>query len=197
MLKNTTNKLMLLLLLFSLIGPGCILNPTDEKIPPKVDDVYGDLTNKDHVIKNLVKSYNEANIDEYTKIIHDDYLFYNQAKDVAGGADPFVLRDADVAATSNLFQAKNGTYPNPDMLVDKLELKLYTGSWESITEFEGNPCEDCWQTTREYYITVQMNSGNTTYIGNDLVKLTVVPVMEGDKKLYKLRRMDDIQKGGS
>jgi len=194
MLKNTA-MLMVFLFLFSFVGSGCILSPEDDKIPPKVDDVYGDLTSKDHVITNLVKSYNEANIDEYTKIIHDDYIWYNQAKDVAGGAEEFVLRDEDVASTGNLFQAKNGTYPDPSKLVDKLELKLYTGSWESISEFEGSPCEDCWQTTREYYITVQMNGGDLTYIGNDLVKLTVVPVTVGDKKLYKLRRMDDIQKG--
>lgn len=193
--RSKTRYLIMSLLIISLFAPGCILSPKgDPPTPPPPDTEYGDLTSKDHVITNLGKSYNEANIDEYIKIIHNDYLWYNQAEDVLGGAEEFVLRDEDVLATSNMFAAKNGNHPDPNMLIDKLTLTLYPGSWTQITEIEGTPCEDCWTTTREYFMTVVMSGVDMTYNANDLVKLWVVPVMEGDKKLYKLRRMDDIKK---
>ena len=159
---------------------GCLFGPDDKETPSTPPDVvYKPLTDKDNVIYNLVTSYNNANIDEYTKLIHDDYIWFNQAEDVVmHGAEEFVLRDEDLARTANLFAARKGTHPDAALHLAKLELELYPGSWTQITEIEGIPCEDCWTTTREYYLTLVFKNAEMTFVANDLVKFTVVPVSE-------------------
>lgn len=175
---------------------GCLFGPDDKETPDAPPDVvYKPLTDKNNVIDNLVTSYNDANIDEYTKLIHDDYIWCNQLEDVVmHGAEEFVLRDEDLARTGNMFAARKGTHPDAQLHLAKLQLELYPGSWTQITEIGGVPCADCWTTTREYYLTLVTKSGDMTYNASDLVKLWVVSVMEGDTKLYKLRRVDDISK---
>ena len=182
----------LVLILAVSFFPGCPFGPDDDKeTPPAVE--YKPLTDKENVLYNLIKSYNQANIEEYVKLLHDDYIWYNQAQDVTQhGLPEFCTRAEDIDMTTGIFQAKLGTHPDPDKHLSRLELKFYGTTWVSITELGGTPCEDCWEATREYYLTLILKNGAMTYIANDLVKFTVVPVTVGDKKLYKLRRADDL-----
>ncbi len=173
---------------------GCILSPTEEPPKPHPSTNYKDLTNKEDVVTNLVQSYKDHNIDRFTELLHPDYLWYNQDADVANGAKEFNTRDEDIAMTHNLFLAADHHNPNPDKQVDRLDLSITSAPWTQITELEGNPCEDCWQSTREYYITVELTGGTTTLIGNDLVNLTVVPITKDGTKHYYLRRADDRKK---
>ncbi|HVO76500.1 MAG TPA: hypothetical protein VMT60_00810, partial [Candidatus Bathyarchaeia archaeon] len=117
-----------------------------------------------------------------------------QSADVANGAPEFNTRDQDIALTNGLFLAADHRSPDPNKQVDRLDVSLAFAPWTQITELEGSPCEDCWQSTREYYITVELTGGTTTYIGNDLVTMTVVPITKSGVKHYYLRRMDDTKK---
>jgi len=172
---------------------GCLFSP-DEDMDRKPVVSYKPLTDKENVIYNLVRSYKQANIDEYVKILHDDFVWFNQARDIVSlGLPEYNTRAEDSAMTARMFQAKLGTHPDPNRRIRELELELHGTVWQSVTELEGVPCEDCWETTREYYLTIRMYNGNIL-TGNNLVKLTVVSVMEDDQKLYKLRRADDIEK---
>jgi hypothetical protein len=177
---------------------GCILSPSVEPPPPHHTSSYKDLTHKEDVVWNLVQCYKDRNIDRFKELLHLEYLWYNQNADVQNGAPEFNSRDQDIEMTDKLFKAANNQSPDPDLVVDRLDLSIAsdpTGeNWTAVDTLEGNPCEDCWQTLREYYITVEMNGGTKTLIGNDLVRMFVVPVTKDGIKHYYLRRAEDIKK---
>ena len=188
-----------LLMVLAAVGfVGCILSPTEEVPQKPPSSNYKDLTNKEDIVTNLVQSYKDHNIDRYTELLHTEYLWYNQKADVAKGAPQFNTRDEDIAMTHNLFLAADHKSADPDKQVDRLDLSIQsdpTGdTWTHADTLNGSPCADCWQTTRDYYITVEMTGGTTTYIGNDLVTLYAVPVTKDGIKHYYLGRADDIPK---
>jgi len=195
MLKTTLKCASILTIIAMFIGlAGCILNPKDDQVPPaKPKYVYLDLTRKDDPIKNLVTAYQEHNIAPIEKLLHSLYIWRNQEQDVAKGLQESYSLTEEISSTRNLFLAADKR-SEPSKYVEKLELTIEDGSWQPVYEFLGNPCDDCWQTTREYFITLLVDGGENTVYGNDLVQFTVVPVMEGGKKLYKIGRADDVQK---
>jgi hypothetical protein len=186
-------KLLCLLPLLSLLAvSGCILSPEKDPDPPDPTDNFKPLTTKENVLYNLVQSYKFADIEKYQELLHLDYIWRNQDSDIAAGKVPseFFTRDQDIQGTHGLFKAFLGTHPDPSVEVDGIELTIQPGAWQEITEVDGSPCEDCWETSRIYEITVR--TPTKTWYGNDLVKFIVVPVDQNGQKLYKLRRGDDI-----
>ncbi|RJR29747.1 MAG: hypothetical protein C4574_03120 [Candidatus Latescibacterota bacterium] len=170
---------------------GCILGTDEDDKPKEPTPDYRPLTDKDNVIHNLIESYKWCDIEEYEKLLHPDYVWRNQERDVVmGGLPEYFTRDEDLASTGNLFKAKSGTHPDPLVIVNALNLVIQAGAWQGITEIDGSPCEDCWETTRLYEIAVV--SPAMTLYADDYVKFVVVPVTEGGKTLYKIRRADDI-----
>jgi len=189
-----------LLVVLTAIGfVGCILSPTEEAPKEHPVSTYKDLTNKEDVVTNLVQSYKDHNIDRYTELLHPLYLWYNQNADVLNGAPPFYTRDEDIEMTRRMFLAVNHDASiASDKWVDRLDLSIAsdpTGTtWTHADTLEGSPCVDCWQSTRDYYITVELTGGTKTLIGTDLVTLYVVPITKDGIKHYYLRRADDIKK---
>ena len=175
----------------ALLVLGCSDNSTQPKAPkPR----YPEATTKEIVIGNLLNSYADRNIDQFAKLLHDDYIWYNQARDVvSGGLPEYYTRSEDIAITRNMFLAALHTHPTSSLWLDKLELKIYPGTWEQIIQFEEVPCEDCWETTRPYELTLMTAGGALIYIANDLVRFIVVPVDVNGKKLYRIIRCDDIE----
>jgi hypothetical protein len=175
-----------------LIG-SCKDNPES---PPKIDPstTFQPLTDKAAVIHNLVLSYNNADLAEYQKLLHPDYLFYNQAADVAQGLPEYITRDADINTTKNMFLAAKGQYPDPSLKLDALTLEITPASWMQLDTVPGlpAPCIDCWATTREYLLNLVFTDGQLTLRANGLVQIIVVPVNESGTKLYKLYRVEDI-----
>ena len=171
---------------------GCIFGPDDKgETPPRVPD-YRSLTDKENVVHNLLESYEWCDIERYEELLHADYVWHNRADDVVEGKVPaaFYTRDQDIASTGNLFKARLGTHPDPAVAVKTLRLAISAASWLEVSEIEGVPCGDCWETTRPYEI--MADTETMTLYATGLVKLTVVPVTDGGTKLYKLRRADDI-----
>jgi hypothetical protein len=198
MLKRTPRLAFIITILTVVIGlSGCILSPKDDTVPPdKPKYVYLDLTHKGDAIENLVTAYKEHNLTQVEKLLHPLYIWRNQDYDILHNELPeFYSRSEEVTSTTNIFLAAE-KQSAPDKYIDKLELTIEDGSWQQVYEFQGEACEDCWQTTREYFITVVMSGGDLTLYGNDLVDFTIVPVTEGGKKLYKIGRADDRQKSG-
>jgi hypothetical protein len=194
MFGNKTKYAILLFMVLALIGySGCILTPKEEP-PIKPETIWKDLTHKEDVIDNLLLCYQAHDISHYEELLHAQYLWYNQSTDVQNGYEEYYQRDEEIKRTGGLFLAADRRYPDPMKYVDRLELTITSGSWQQIAEFNGNPCDDCWETTREYTITVEMNSGTTTLQGNDNVKFTIVGVPQGAKTYYRLGRADDIKK---
>ena len=102
-------------------------------------------------------------------------------------------RATDVDKTGKMFLAAESKYSDPKLWIELLTLKIWPGTWAQITEFEGAPCEDCWETQRTYEITARMSGGTLTYVGNDYVRFIVVGVDKGGQRIYQIRRADDIK----
>ena len=192
-----TTPVLRLLYVLSLISalsiPSCILSPEEDTQPPDPTENYKPLTDKENVIYNLVQSYKLREIEPYKNLLHNDYIWRNQNEDITNPElllPEFLSRDQDINSTTNMFAAANGTHPDPSVTITTLELTIQSAVWSQIPEFEGNPCDDCWETTRVYTITVRSSLGN--YDGDDLVIFTVIPKIDGDTKIYQLRRADDI-----
>lgn len=188
-LKRAT---LLLPLLSILAASGCILSPGGGDEPPPPVVTYKPLTDKENLIYNLQQTYADCNISEYQKLLHQDYIWYNQAEDVQNGKDPFYTRAQDVTYQQNMFAAKLGTYPDPTKAIDVLKLTIDAASWQELTDIGGVPCTDCWMTTRPYHLELHIPSQDLTYLGNDLIAFYVVAVTANNRKEYRIYRMDDI-----
>jgi len=181
---------------------GCILSPKEE-VPDKPPSVWKDLTQKEDVIDNLVQAYKAHDINHYQDLLllddqsaFDPYIWYNQATDVGPppeGLEVYTLLQDDVRETRGMFAAADRASGVPTSLyLDQLDLTLLPGSWLQIADFNGIPCADCWETTREYTITIHFVEEDKTVTGNDLVKFTVVGIPVNGKTYYRLARADDI-----
>jgi hypothetical protein len=181
---------------------GCILSPQEDPAPIDRDPVeFKDLTEKEHVIINLVYAYQEKDFGEYSKLLlrTDDtyngstypngYYWYNQPGAV--GQEDFILASEDLPRTQNMFLAAEGTpAKETHPAIYRLTLQLTEGSWSPVGELWGEPCEDCWYTERQYDIFLEM--GEPDLHGTDNVQFYIVPVDEEGKKIYKIAVAKDI-----
>lgn len=190
---SSLSKIASLCLLAAIIisTSGCILSPKADAEPPDTpEEKFLDLTKKEHVIPNLVLAYKRHNISKYDDLLHVDYLWFMQKEEVPSGEEQFWLRYKDYTATENVFLAADNRHPDPTKNIDKLNLTIGEGSWYKLESIEGNPCDDCWQTERQYMIEVVM--GETTLLGNDHVIFYIVPYMKDGVKVYQILRAYDI-----
>ena len=78
---------------------GCSDNSTQPKVTrPR----YPEATTKDIVISNLLLSFKDCNIEQFEKLLHEDYVWYNQP---GSGFPEFYTRDVDIEITGNMFLA--------------------------------------------------------------------------------------------
>jgi hypothetical protein len=185
------------LIIGTLLLFGCIFG-TDEKSDKKKSPIVPackPLTVKENVIYNLVLAYNTANLDCYLELLREEFTFHVQERDVVQqGLPEYWTREEDSVIMRNMFLAAKGQHPDSNKNLGKLKLELADGAWVAITEFGGQPCDDCWETTRSYYLTLYFTRQDWALISQDLAKFTIVPVMVDGKKLYKLARLEDLEK---
>jgi hypothetical protein len=194
-----TKRLMLwvplMLVLWMSLFAGCIFGPekSKEKTTPASAQIWKPLTEAENVIYDLIYSYNRADTNSYKALLHADYTFCRQAHEVLPGEEACWTRLEDEKIVARLFRAARGQYSeDPAKNLKRLTLEVAPSPWASLAEIGGAPCEDCWTTTREYFMTAEM--GDKTFQASDLMEFIVVPVDEGGKKLYKLWRATDIAK---
>ncbi len=176
---------------------GCILDPKEEPIEENNKSEYKDLTEKEHCLINLVKSYDDRNIERYKQILYEEYMFV-MPEDNDGGKD-YYDRDEEIAVTNNMFRSASG-----DPIENKLGQRLVTerlefsiepplvpeDDWAPIDSVAGEPCDDCWKTERRYYMEARINiDGTDRFLStpNRYVQFIIVPMQEDGKKKYKLR----------
>ena len=187
---------------------GCILSPQEDPAPPDNNETaeFMDLTEREHVITNLVLSYSERNISEFSKLLlkvddtyngstyGDGYYWYNQ--EGAEGLEVYILRDVEINLTGNMFLAALETPAKEDhQVLDDLTLDIDPGSWMSVTEIFDEPCEDCWFTERPYEL--EITYGENKKLAYHNVQFYIVPVDEGDLTIYKIAIAKDIPKSVS
>jgi hypothetical protein len=183
---------------------GCILSPEEESAPPINDPIkFEDLTEKEHVINNLVNSYKALDDSEYRRLLlrledekpngggsySSQYYWFNQPEDES---ELNVDLEEDANRTKNIFYAAKGTPVDPEkhQIIDRLTLTITDGVWTPVDSLFGGECDDCWKTRREYDI--NLNMGEDQIYGLDDVEFYIVPVQEGDKRTYRIAVAHDI-----
>jgi hypothetical protein len=189
MINKTLRSIAALLLVSALFFSSGCLNDPETPPKPSEESKYGDLTEKEHTIENLVQSYADRNIERYAELLCADYLWFMQPRDVQPGGQDFYAREEDITMTRNMFLAAMGQYTPA---IDKLELAIDAGDWYSVSTIGDKDCEDgeCWATERDYHITVQV--GETTYIANELVMIQIARDSATGK--FCIMRIYDIEK---
>ena len=190
----------LILMLALILVAGCLTDPEKKETPTEETPEFRDLTAKDDVIYNLLLSYKEKDITEYSRLLlndgdayngspyQDSYYWYNQPN---SGLDEYLTREEDSTCTSHIFLAAQEMPVKPiHPEIDRLILTITEGSWAPVAELFGQACEDCWFTEREYDIFLEM--GETDIHGYDNVQFYIVPVDEGGLKIYKIAIAKDI-----
>jgi len=184
----------------SLFYIGCILDPKPDKNPPDVGPQkdFKPLTEKENIVYNLVLSYEKTDITHYKELLHDKYVWHNQERFVVeeGGEDIYT-KDKDINMVNNMFQAAMGNPPPGTKPIDKISLTIPVYDdpdkyWSAYTdEIDGEPCDDCWQTTREYILDVII--GETTLHANDNITLIIAPVYVDGEKQYRIIIAQDLE----
>ena len=179
---------------------GCILSPEEEIRPnPRPPADFAALTTPDSLIYNLDLAYAELNIEEYSKLFlrtddgdyGQEYYWFNQTEDVEILGEESYSRDGEITRTGNLFQAAKGAPVKPEHpVIDSYELNIDPGTWTPTDSLWGEPCEDCWETLRDYYIKINLGEDNIT--GDDRVWFYVVPIQVGDVTEYRIAIAKDI-----
>jgi len=185
-LKKTTITLLLLALALA-FSVSC----NDPASPAKEDDDPIDwpgMTNRDDVVKTVLLAYANPkegeSVSRYNGVLHSLFFFGLDPSDVGVGESPILTRAEDIAATEWIFEGTS-----------LLELLIpETGTWDPYNEIEGEPCVDCWETTREYRIRAQFGDEDITYqspAGRASVIIIVAPD-ETDSSKWVLRAMYDV-----
>ena len=190
-MRRSVFKTALPLLLISalLAAPSCIFDPKEDPyIPPDEPIEWPDMTDRDDVIKTVVLAYENPRDGEsesrYNALLHSQYFFKLHPDDVEIGESQIMSRTEDLASTEWIFTEHT-----------MLELTITeTGSWDPIAEVEGEPCENCWETTRQYFVRAQFGDEQTIWQSppeRAFVTIIVTPD-ESDATKWSLRAMFDL-----
>jgi hypothetical protein len=180
----------LLLITAMLAAPSCIFDPKEDPVIPVKDPVvWPDMTTRDDAIKVVVLAYqnpNDSGSDsKYNALLHSQYFFKLHSSDVEPTESQIMTRVQDLLSTEWIFD-------NQTML--ELSITPEIGSWDAVELVEGDPCDNCWETTRSYYIRAQFEDEGTIYQSpptSAFVRIIVAPD-ESDATKWVLRAMFDL-----
>lgn len=119
-------------------------------------------------------------ISKYAGVLHPDYRWYFQPKDVEPGKRPYLEREEDIVVTGKIFASAT-----------ILLLDISPGVWHVLCDYEGLPCEDCFTTTRNYMIVAQFGERGRIHRGNDVVVIVAVPDPDFPER-FVIRAMYDV-----
>ena len=150
-----------ILILLSLIvvagmTTSCILDPKEQKKDdddkPKVD--FKDLTEMDHVLFNLELAYNESRMDEYDKLLDENFTFILSEADYNSGEVDVQQWDRDREVSVNT-QILNPNLPG-DLRVISIDLSLDypAGNWTELPESQEHPGESWYSKVVDYDLIV-------------------------------------------
>ncbi len=145
---------------------------TIERIP------YGDLTDKEHCIRNYVLSYRDRDINRMDEVLHNDYVY------CASGIKGEMTRKAELEQAEDMFETL--TIFGPD---------VHGGNWNPTSEFRSQKCEGCWETVRGYVLVYSdVEKPATVNVAKSRFRVIVAPVMDEGVTRYKIRAIEDTRK---
>jgi hypothetical protein len=173
-------------ILISCASPGLAQGQiSEQESVSRADSTYGDLSQKEDCILNYERACSERNIDRYAELFNVQCEFISMMGKPDFDADIFsgqMLRRADLQSdlesTRRFFAAVGG-----------LRFEIETGTWVRLDSLNGDPCPDCWKTTRgcSYSATFGEDGESQVMNGQGHIEFIISPV---DGKWKILRFID-------
>jgi hypothetical protein len=146
------------------------------------------MTSRDDAIETVVLAWSNPkdgeSVSKYNALLHSQYFFRLHDDDVDVGDSPILTRAEDIASTEWIFDVHT-----------MCELTITeTGAWYEYPELDGEPCENCWETTRQYFVRVQFEDEGTIFQSppeRAFVTIIVAPD-EAESTKWVLRAMFDL-----
>lgn len=174
-----------LLITAVLVVGGC---EADRVTPPPPSTDFKSLEAKDDVPFNLEASYTARDIQEFTKLLDDDFEFHVSSWDYAlGSIPPRWGRDDEVVANTSLFDPD---YQGP-WRATNIALKLSYSEWVPVTPEPGYSGEEWFRTDAVYNITIQTVSGVDLKGNNLRAQLIIRPSEVDGKTIWRIIRWKD------
>lgn len=178
--------------------PACFLSPEDSKGKPEdPPPPFEDLTQKEHVLINLQRAYNQRVYNEYNKLLDADFVFFFDLGDVGGNGGTIPeqwTREAELNATANMFNPNYTGSPHPitaiDLTLDGLSNLVWVPMQPQDPKFAG---ETWYFTTVPYNFNIQAQP-DITYIqsGNPKAQYTVRSIDIDGTTYWRLVQWRDI-----
>jgi hypothetical protein len=136
-----------------------VLSCSEDPAAPEEDEGtdWPPMTDRDDVIETLVLTWNNPrdgeSVSKYNALLHSLYFYRLHENDVNPGESPIMTRSEDIASTEWIFDVHT---------ICELSVTA-TGAWYEYPELEGEPCSNCWETTRNYFVRVQFGDETTIY----------------------------------
>jgi hypothetical protein len=149
----------------------------------RADSLYGDLSQKEDCILNYERACSERNIDRYAGLFNVHCEFISMMGKPDFDADIFsgqMLRKADLQgdleSTRRFFAAVAG-----------LRFEIEAGTWMRLDSLSGDPCPDCWKTTRAYSLSATFGEGGESSVmkAQGHMEFIISPV-EGKWKILRI-----------
>lgn len=177
---------------------ACLLDPKEPPVPPTVPPPaleFQDLTEKEHVLNNLVASYLQRDILEYKRILDLDYYqFFFSDGDVSNGLPSEGWdKTQDERATTNLLN-RSSNAPNRIISID-LNVDQTNLGW---VELAADPplTEKWWSVTTNYSFTFK-TANDISYItsGSPRTQFIVRNAGTDEDPQWRLVRWRDLGDG--
>jgi hypothetical protein len=140
------SKLAVLIILLTLLLSGCSENPFNpETMDVDIATTNYDFSTKSSVIENLVRSYEQLNVELFKQCLADSFRFELIAQDadeIGIDMDGDGIKDSwwgyqqEVRYHENLFEngSSDNTFPPPDQIT--LEIPVDQIEWKTDSEYE-------------------------------------------------------------
>lgn len=129
---------------------------------------YFDFATRDHCIRNYALSFNNRDLDQYTRILHEDFQFIL-------APDKILDRAKEIESTKSMFEMP-GTVA---------AIAIETGAWTPVDTLDG-----CWETVREY--TLVVSRPRADYASHHRCRFVVAPVVADADTTWKIRVVQDL-----
>jgi len=138
----------LMLRTWGLVLIACLLVPVGSMEEDSDTKTFGDLSAKEHCIRNYELGWNERDIDRLAELFDEQCVFwYRMNPEAAAEGKEYLKHDVDreLASWKSMFED-----------AQTIELEIGDGQWRGTSEVMGTPCPECWETDREYYLTISL-----------------------------------------
>ena len=133
--------------------------------------LYGDLTQKEHCMRNLALSYTHQDIDRFKELLHDRYVYIISEKNTT-----------KTRSRKYIIHAVNYMFDN----ATEISAEITDGEWEPVTRFSGEACPECWSTNRKFILRIDSPDIKENGFSTEC-RFIVAPVEASGGVKYKLR----------